>query len=178
MTRKNSKPEAQSKQAEKKRKAAQKPKPAKQGGKQGESKPPKKDTSKHRNRHSWAKGQSGNPDGRPKKGNAWTDIINEMMEAKDVHVSYDTLDASGNKIRKEMQFAAVGTKRNIRQLLALTMMKKALDGEASFMKMLMEHEVGKAPVLNLNANMTPEDLPELKEGDDPIAALLARFTQG
>jgi len=126
----------------------------------------------------WVKGQSGNLAGRPKKGNAWTDIINEVMEAKAVNVKYKTLDFEGKAIVKELKLDAVGTHRNIRQLLAVELVSRAMDGDISATKTLIEHEVGKAVQTSLNANFNPDDLPEIKEGEDPLEWLLARFAKG
>jgi len=166
----NSKPKAQSKQAAEKQEAALKP----QAAKQSKNTPRKRSPTSG----SWVKGQSGNPKGRAKKGNAWADIIREVMEAKSVFVRYDTLDHEGKLKKVDIKLNAVGRQRNIRQLIVANMIEKALTaGDTTSLKLLMEHEVGKPPVLNMNANMTPEDLPDLKKGEDPVAALLARFAQ-
>ena len=143
------------------------------------SKPKKKPTRKRKpTPASWVKGQSGNPKGRAKKGNTWTDIINEIMEAKSINVVMNITDESGTLSRKETKINAVGSQRNIRQLIAVQMVKQALEGDNTAQKTLIEHEVGRAMQMNVNANLTPEELPTLKKGEDPIAVLLAKFTKG
>ena len=37
-------------------------------------------TGSHKNRHSWKKGQSGNPHGAPKRGQSWSEIIKLVSE--------------------------------------------------------------------------------------------------
>jgi hypothetical protein len=125
---------------------------------------------------SWVKGQSGNPKGRPKKGNAWADIINQMMESKGVTVTYTRKDADGNPVKETIDINA--GRLSIRQVMAANMLKQALEGDNATVKTLIEHEVGRAMQMNMNANLTPEDLPNLKKGDDPIAILLAKFAKG
>ena len=177
------KPKAQSKVAASKRKAAQKPAAKKQTVKHPKNSPkktpPKKKAPPRRKATSgsWVKGQSGNPGGRPKKGNAWTDIFNEVMEAKSAHVVMNTPDAEGKLKRTEININAVGTKRNIRQLVALKIVDQALKGDTTAQKIIIEHEVGRPMQMNVNANMTPDDLPDLKKGEDPIAKLLEQFSQ-
>jgi len=87
-------------------------------------------------------------------------------------------DESGTLSRKETKINAVGSQRNIRQLIAVQMVKQALEGDNTAQKTLIEHEVGRAMQMNVNANLTPEELPTLKKGEDPIAVLLAKFTKG
>jgi hypothetical protein len=169
------KPKAQSKQAAEKVDEVLHPKKT---VKQSKNTPKKRPPKRPATSGSWIKGQSGNPNGRPRKGNAWTDIINEIMEAREVNVKYKTLNAEGQPVERAMKVAAVGSQRNIRQLLAVNMIHKALEeGDVGTMKTLIEHEVGKAMQMNVNANLTPDELPELKKGEDPIAVLLAKFTQ-
>jgi hypothetical protein len=60
-----------------------------------EAKNRKKEERGGRRKSSWKKGQSGNPHGRPKKGETFSDIIRELAEASDIRTS------SGERIKRK-----------------------------------------------------------------------------
>jgi hypothetical protein len=69
-------------------------------------------------------GESGNPNGRPKSGESWADLIEEAMQEL-------TDDESGNKVK-------------VKKAIAQKMAKMALEGNPKFAEIIMERQEGKA----------------------------------
>jgi hypothetical protein len=81
-------------------------------------------------------GQSGNPNGRPKKGDSWADILNEAMD---------------ELIESEDFQNKVSCKKAIAKVLA----KRALKGDVKAIETIMERQEGKAKqTVDNNTNFT------------------------
>ncbi len=81
----------------------------------------------HLKKHQFQPGQSGNPAGRPKKGDAWADIIAEAME-----------DNAG-----ELTGRTQDDKSTIRQAVTRRMILNALGGDVKAAQWLADRESGK-----------------------------------
>jgi hypothetical protein len=90
----------------------------------------------------WPPGQSGNPAGRPRKGNAWADIRNELLAASKITLTLTIPDKDGNF--KPVTFElGVNDEKSFRHAILIREISKALGGDIDAMKDLMDREEGK-----------------------------------
>ena len=83
-----------------------------------------------------------NPSGRPKKGNAWADIRNELLSASKINLSLTIPDKDGNF--KQVVFElGVGEEKTFRHAILTREIGKALAGDIDAIRDLMDREDGK-----------------------------------
>ncbi|MCP4230251.1 MAG: hypothetical protein GY771_08895 [bacterium] len=108
-----------------------------------------------RNGTSFKQGQSGNPKGRPKKGETFKEILEKILEERQVR------DIAGQTKRPKKK-----------EILARVLIEKALEGDSSFMKQALDRLVGlPAQQIELEGTLqAPQDInivlpPGVKIGD-------------
>jgi len=124
----------------------------------------------------WKPGESGNPGGRPPKGNAYADLINEFMEATDLTVKYNL-----NGEDKELKIAGkdrknAKTKTQVKMILILAQMSKAAEGDTSAFKELLDRAVGKSVQLRFQDTTIRPEMPEWDGKSDPFKYLHKALT--
>ncbi len=90
----------------------------------------------------WKPGISGNPDGRPKKHNAWADIRNELLAASKISLSLTVPDKDGN-FKSVTYELGVGDEKTFRHAILTREIGKALAGDIDAIRDLMDREEGK-----------------------------------
>lgn len=95
-------------------------------------------------------GQSGNPNGRPRSGNSWKDIIDNAISLK--------------------------TEKGIskKEAIILILTEMALDGDLKAMEMLMDRTEGKAKQLTENRDLTLEENPVYQQ----LRSITEKFKEG
>ena len=93
------------------------------------------------NQTSFKPGKSGNPNGRPKKGNSWKDVLSEAME-------------------KEHTIG--GEKKTLKQIIGDVLSKKATKGDLKAIEMIMDRLDGK-PTQHQVVDVNKEKMDELKD---------------
>ena len=73
------------------------------------------------------KGQSGNPNGRPKKGKAWSDVANELLDSNKIDI---TMKMSNGKI-KNLNLKA---NKSFRHAVIIGQISEALKGNVQAAK--------------------------------------------
>ena len=73
-------------------------------------------------------GESGNPDGRPKKGNSWKDVLDEAM-------------GQTHKVG--------GEEKTLKQIISDVLSKKALKGDLKAIEMIMNRLDGKPNITSI-----------------------------
>jgi hypothetical protein len=91
------------------------------------------------------KGQSGNPNGRPKGKRSRSTIIKEWLEVE--QVVKNPLTGEQEKLQQQ-------------DLMTLALVKKARNGDVNAYKELMDGCYGKIPNINNNQNVNVEDMTE------------------
>ena len=86
----------------------------------------------------WLPGKSANPDGRPKKGNAWADVYNSILDSNEISLTLINGDDT-----EEINIKS--PKNTIRYALGVALAKEALAGNINAIKELSDRTVGKAP---------------------------------
>jgi hypothetical protein len=94
--------------------------------------------------HRFLPGESGNPAGRPKKGNAWADIRNDLLSASKVKLSITIPDKDEREgFDKTRIFnLAVGEERTLRHAIIVRQIQNALSGDNDAIRDLMNREEG------------------------------------
>ncbi len=85
----------------------------------------------------WKKGQSGNPKGRPKKGNAWADIANELLNSNEINIKMKMTDGSTKRLNIEAD-------KSFRHAVIIGQIKQAMDGNVQAAKELADRTEGKS----------------------------------
>jgi hypothetical protein len=102
----------------------------------------------------WAPGTSGNPAGRPKKGDTFAEIARELLAANEIDITYTTLDKDGKP--KETR-CYLKTTKNFHHAIIQAMTKKAMQGDANAAQFIYNRVDG-MPRQSIGISMTPEDL--------------------
>jgi len=89
----------------------------------------------------WKPGESGNPKGRPKKGNAWADIANELLGAKEIKFS---LSINGKRKRT----IHLSTDITMRHLIIASQIEAAVNGDVPAARELADRTEGKPVPIN------------------------------
>ena len=115
----------------------------------------------------WKKGQpSANPAGRPKKGSAWADIANELLDSGEISI---TVTKDGKQTKK----LDLKTDVTFRHAVLVSVIKEAMNGNMQAVNHLAERTAGKVKdvlateqeVTFVMANMPLDDEPDAVEGD-------------
>ncbi len=96
-------------------------------------------------------GVSGNPNGRPPKGDAWADAYNAVLDSKEVNITI--IDKKGKP--KEIK---ISTKNTIRTSICAVMAQKALNGDVGAAKELADRTAGR-PTQALGHSFNCENIP-------------------
>lgn len=83
---------------------------------------------------------SRNPNGRPKKGNAWADIINSMVDGSEVKITI--INPNGKE--KNIEIKVEPKDISIRHAIVYGIIRKAVSGDVSAFNALADRTVGKA----------------------------------
>ena len=90
----------------------------------------------------WKPGQSGNPNGRPKKENTYSDTLREILESKSIKIKYTYTDKNGDTQIKHVQ---VTSDKNMYHGIAAAQISEALAGNVQAQKEIIDRIQGKAP---------------------------------
>ena len=82
------------------------------------------------------KGKSGNPSGRPKKGSAWADIANELLDSGEISI---TVTKDGKQTKK----LDLKTDVTFRHAVLVSVIKEAMSGNMQAVNHLAERTAGK-----------------------------------
>ena len=82
------------------------------------------------------KGQSGNPNGRPKKGEAWADVANELLNSKEIDI---TMKMPNGKVKR----LNLESDRSFRHAVIVGMIKEAMNGNVQAARELADRTEGK-----------------------------------
>tara|TARA_R100000742_G_C4244968_1_gene64028 strand:+ start:310 stop:684 length:375 start_codon:yes stop_codon:yes gene_type:complete len=85
----------------------------------------------------WKKGQSGNPKGRPKKGEAWADVANQLLDSNEIDI---TMKMSNGKV-KNLNLEA---DKSFRHAVIIGQIKQAMDGNVQAARELADRTEGKS----------------------------------
>jgi len=85
----------------------------------------------------WKPGQSGNPKGRPKKGEAWADVANQLLDSNEIDI---TMKMSNGKI-KNLNLEA---DKSFRHAVIIGQIKQAMDGNVQAARELADRTEGKS----------------------------------
>jgi len=83
-------------------------------------------------------GNCANPAGRPKKGNAWADIYNEVLDSHEIELRLK--DRKGNE--KEI-YLRTENNRTFRYAITIGLIKAAMNGDVSAARELADRTAGK-----------------------------------
>ena len=84
----------------------------------------------------WKKGKSGNPNGRPKKGEAWADVANELLISKEIDI---TMKMPNGKVKR----LNLESDRSFRHAVIVGMIKEAMNGNVQAARELADRTEGK-----------------------------------
>ena len=82
------------------------------------------------------KGQSGNPNGRPKKGQAWADVANELLNSNEINI---TMKMSNGKV-KNLNLEA---DKSFRHAVIIGQISEAMKGNVQAARELADRTEGK-----------------------------------
>lgn len=85
----------------------------------------------------WKKGQSGNPKGRPKKGEAWADVANELLDSSAIDITMTT--GSGKLKRFNLE-----ADKSFRHAVIVGQISAAMKGNVQAAKELADRTEGKS----------------------------------
>ena len=85
----------------------------------------------------WKPGESGNPNGRPKKGEAWADVANELLNSKEINI---TMKLADGKVKR----LSLGSDKSFRHAVIVGMIKEAMNGNVQAAKELADRTEGKS----------------------------------
>ena len=85
----------------------------------------------------WKPGQSGNPNGRPKKGEAWADVANELLNSKEIDITMKLADGKVKRLSLESD-------KSFRHAVIVGMIKEAMNGNVQAAKELADRTEGKS----------------------------------
>jgi len=105
------------------------------------------------NRHTkttWVKGQSGNLNGRPKKGKTWSEIANDLLDSNEIMIVYST-----SKETKDLHLQ-VDKNKTIRHAIVSALINEAMSGNIQAIKELYDRTEGKpAQKLEIEETLLP-----------------------
>lgn len=85
----------------------------------------------------WKPGQSGNPKGRPKKGEAWADVANDLLDSKEINIKMKMTDGSTKRLNIEAD-------KSFRHAVIIGQIKQAMDGNVQAAKELADRTEGRS----------------------------------
>ena len=85
----------------------------------------------------WKPGQSGNPNGRPPKGEAWADVANELLNSKEIDITMKMADGKVKRLSLESD-------KSFRHAVIVGMIKEAMNGNVQAAKELADRTEGKS----------------------------------
>ena len=95
----------------------------------------------------WKPGQSGNPNGRPKKGEAWADVANELLNSKEIDITMKMADGKVKRLSLESD-------KSFRHAVIVGMIKEAMNGNVQAAKELADRTEGKSKEIREVTNKT------------------------
>lgn len=96
----------------------------------------------HKPNGDFAPGNNANPLGRPKKGNAWADIREELLSASKIRLSLTSSDKDGND-RTRILDLSTDAEKTFRHAVLVRQIQNALSGDDDAIRDLMDREEGK-----------------------------------
>tara|TARA_R110002012_G_scaffold168118_2_gene331529 strand:- start:173 stop:550 length:378 start_codon:yes stop_codon:yes gene_type:complete len=85
----------------------------------------------------WKPGVSGNPNGRPKKGEAWADVANELLNSKEIDITLKMADGKVKRLNLESD-------KSFRHAVIVGMIKEAMKGNVQAARELADRTEGKS----------------------------------
>ncbi len=85
----------------------------------------------------WKKGVSGNPKGRPKKGEAWADVANDLLDSKEIDITMKTSDGKTKRLN-------LGADKSFRHAVIIGQISAAINGNVQAARELADRTEGKA----------------------------------
>ena len=85
----------------------------------------------------WKPGESGNPNGRPPKGEAWADVANELLNSKEIDITMKMADGKVKRLSLESD-------KSFRHAVIVGMIKEAMNGNVQAAKELADRTEGKS----------------------------------
>jgi hypothetical protein len=85
----------------------------------------------------WKPGESGNPNGRPKKGEAWADVANELLNSKEIDITMKMADGKVKRLSLESD-------KSFRHAVIVGMIKEAMKGNVQAARELADRTEGKS----------------------------------
>jgi hypothetical protein len=124
----------------------------------------------------WKPGVSGNPAGRPKKTNAWSDVYNTILDSDKVEITLRSVDKAGGMLLKKIilrtQTDDGRQAPTIRYALACAVVAEGLKGNIKAIQELADRTVGKSVQSIVFNDYKPEETPLTDEQKSKIAAVL------
>jgi hypothetical protein len=85
----------------------------------------------------WKPGESGNPNGRPKKGEAWADVANELLNSKEIDITMKMADGKVKRLSLESD-------KSFRHAVIIGQINQAMQGNVQSAKELADRTEGKS----------------------------------
>tara|TARA_R110001599_G_scaffold326091_1_gene538515 strand:- start:35 stop:409 length:375 start_codon:yes stop_codon:yes gene_type:complete len=85
----------------------------------------------------WKPGESGNPNGRPPKGEAWADVANELLNSKEIDITMKMADGKVKRLSLESD-------KSFRHAVIVGMIKEAMNGNVQAARELADRTEGKS----------------------------------
>ena len=85
----------------------------------------------------WKPGQSGNTKGRPKKGEAWADVANDLLDSSEINIKMKMTDGSTKRLNIEAD-------KSFRHAVIIGQIKQAMDGNVQAAKELADRTEGRS----------------------------------
>ena len=95
----------------------------------------------------WKPGESGNPNGRPKKGEAWADVANELLNSKEIDITMKMADGKVKRLSLESD-------KSFRHAVIVGMIKEAMKGNVQAARELADRTEGKSKEIREVTNNT------------------------
>ena len=95
----------------------------------------------------WKPGESGNPNGRPKKGEAWADVANELLNSKEIDITMKMADGKVKRLSLESD-------KSFRHAVIVGMIKEAMKGNVQAARELADRTEGKSKEIREVTNKT------------------------
>ena len=95
----------------------------------------------------WKPGESGNPNVRPKKGEAWADVANELLNSKEIDITMKMADGKVKRLSLESD-------KSFRHAVIVGMIKEAMKGNVQAARELADRTEGKSKEIREVTNKT------------------------
>lgn len=95
----------------------------------------------------WKPGESGNPNGRPPKGEAWADVANELLNSKEIDITMKMADGKVKRLSLESD-------KSFRHAVIVGMIKEAMNGNVQAARELADRTEGKSKEIREVTNKT------------------------